>query len=60
MCWHRWGKWKTVGEGVFMVQYDELTGRKFEPDERFPNGSFVKQQRECEKCGKIQIYRARG
>lgn len=59
MCWHRWAKWKITGEGVFMVEYDALTGRKLDPHEKFVHGSFIKQQRECEKCGKIQLRRAR-
>lgn len=59
MCWHRWDKWKVTGEGVFMVEYDVFTGFKLAPSEKFVSGCFIKQQRECEKCGKIQLRRAR-
>jgi len=59
MCWHKWAKWKVTAEGVFKMEYDVLTGRKLEDHEKYTSGVFVQQQRECEKCGKLQLRRVR-
>jgi len=57
MCWHKWAKWKVTGEGFMRAEYDALTGRHFDDSEKFINGKFLRQQRECEKCGKVQLRR---
>jgi len=56
-CWHRWTKWKVVAEGFLQAEYDALTGRHFDEHEKFITSNFIRQQRECEKCGKILLRR---
>ena len=55
MCWHKWSKWKVIGEGALRAEYDAFTGRKFAEGEKFPSGRFERQRRECEKCGKSRL-----
>jgi len=57
LCWHRWTKWKISGEGYLQAEYDALTGVHLEQHEKFISGKYVRQQRECTKCGKVQLRR---
>jgi len=57
ICWHRWTKWKVVGGGLLQVQYDAVTGRRLDENEKYVTGVFTRQERECEKCGQLQLRR---
>jgi len=57
-CWHRWDKWKQTGEGFLRVEYNHLTGEKLNESEKFISNYFIRQERECSKCGKKQLRRA--
>jgi len=56
-CWHRWKKWELMESGYLRAEYDAFTGQHFEDHEKFVNGKFFRQQRVCEKCGKLQVRR---
>lgn len=50
-CWpwtHRWTKWKEIARG-------DLFAERLSTGSQIPIGYFVEQQRECERCGKMQI-----
>lgn len=44
-CWHKYSKWLDVEDGI-------LTKDRFL--ERI-SGYFIKQERRCEKCGKVKV-----
>jgi len=59
MCWHRWSKWKEIGRGTMAAVTDALTGRMLEKDEQYTKGMWMRQERECSKCGKKQLREER-
>lgn len=59
-CWHKWGKWTTDQEGFYMQEINPLSGERFKTEERYQTGgTFVRQNRQCEKCGKLQLRKER-
>ena len=55
MCWHKWSKWKTDLTGTLKQKNEPLTGRMLGADEEYDKGTFERQRKECEKCGKSKL-----
>ena len=47
MCFHKWGKWKEKGRGKMVYHYVFSGGTS--------NGIYIKQERYCLKCNKVQM-----
>jgi hypothetical protein len=56
---HEWSKWNKIAEGILYMQYDVLTGRKLDDHEKYINGYFENQRRECGRCGLAQLRKIR-
>jgi hypothetical protein len=48
LCWHNWSKWVEVPETLF-------ADKSKEPEKEAATWLYVTQQRECQKCGKIDL-----
>lgn len=54
---HKWKKWEAIATGRFYTQEDAILAQGEEP--KLFRGSYEKQRRECEVCGKSQLREAR-